>query len=84
MANQSLIYAYPVEHLYIYFATREKKLYSWPKPKLMSSQLEAQAAIIAERSKANENHARRAVGDFVVRKKTSPAHSDKLSTIFYG
>ena len=50
----------------------------------MSSQLEAQAAIIAERSKANENHARRAVGDFVVRKKTSPAHSDKLSTIFCG
>ena len=45
---------------------------------------EAQAKIIAERAKSNENHARYAVGDFVIRKKTSPVHSDKLSPIFYG
>ena len=45
---------------------------------------EAQAKIIAERAKSNENHARYAVGDFVIRKKTSPVHFDKLSPTFYG
>ena len=45
---------------------------------------EAQSAIIAERAKANESHSRYAVGDFVIRKKTNPVHSNKLAPMFYG
>ena len=45
---------------------------------------EAQATIIAERAKHNENHARYAVGDFVIRKKTDPVNSNKLAPMFYG